>query len=355
MIISRRHFKRLLLGVGLSATLTASLGSCISNSTTAPEADTATSATPVGKATTEPVSLRLAQNLSPISGVTIVAKEQGFFKAQGLDVKVSNFTSGKQCLETVMGGAADIATTAEAPITAATMVKQPISFLARMEYSDLKTLINASAGVAKLTDLKGKRIGFTAGTGSEVYTKEMLKKAGLRPEDVTLVNLRPQEMLAALTAGSIDAYNTWEPYVSNGIKTLGEKVTQLDTKGIYSETFNIVTTVDYLNKNPIVAKKFMQALIDAEAWIKANPKEAIILVSKAVNMKQENLATIWDDYVYEVVLDQKVLNVLNTHAAWRLESGNHPDGVTKIPDFKTIIYPAPLKAVAPDRVKISGI
>lgn len=122
MMLSRRQFKNLLLGAGLSAALTVS---CTSGST--PEANTTTDAAPEAEAAvaTEPsaemVSLRLAQNLSPISGVAIVAKDQGFFEAQGLDVEVSNFTSGKQCLETVMGGAADIATTAEAPTTAATM------------------------------------------------------------------------------------------------------------------------------------------------------------------------------------------------------------------------------------------
>src|SRR5258706_7989976 len=59
----------------------------------------------------------LAQNLSPISGVTIVAKQRGLFLKHGLDVQVSNFTTGKQCLDTVIGGAAEIATTAEAPTT----------------------------------------------------------------------------------------------------------------------------------------------------------------------------------------------------------------------------------------------
>ncbi|NEQ53362.1 MAG: ABC transporter substrate-binding protein [Leptolyngbya sp. SIO3F4] len=352
MRFSRRQFNQFFLSVMGSATLTATLGSCttkesepVATSEAAPKEETST-------APTEKIPVRLAQNLSPISGVAIVAKEKGFFDEQGLAVEVSNFTSGKQCLETVIGGAADIATTAEAPTTAATMAQQPIAFLARMEYSDLKTLTATSANVATLADLKGKRIGFTAGTGGEVYTMAVLKEAGLTPDDVTLVNLRPQEMLAALTSKSIDAYNTWEPHISNGEKTLGDQVVQLNTKGIYSETFNIVTMVDYLDKNPVVAEKFMQALLDAEAWIKANREDAITLIAETVGMKREDLASIWDDYVYQVVLDQKVLDILNTHAAWRLESGNHPDGVTEVPDFKTIIYSEPLKSVAPDRVKI---
>ena len=296
-------------------------------------------------------TIRLAQNLSPISGVAIVAKGKNFFDAHGLDVQVVNFTSGKQCLETVVGGGADIATTAEAPTTAAVMANQRIAFLARMEYSYLKTLATTSAGIKTITDLRGKRIGYTAGTGGEVYTLALLKKAGLTSNDVSLVNLRPQEMIPALTSGSIDAYNTWEPHIYNGMKALSNKAAKLDTKGIYSETFNIVTTADYLEQKPAVLKNFMRALLDAEEWMKNNKEDAITLVANAVSIKRDDLAAIWSDYVYEVALDQRTLDVLKTHAQWRLDSGNHPSGAT-MPDFTKVIYPEPLRSVAPNRVNI---
>jgi ABC-type nitrate/sulfonate/bicarbonate transport system substrate-binding protein len=343
-MVTRREFKKLMLASCFFGSFALTAASC---STSSDKAESGTE----DAAAVEPKTVRLAQNLSPISGVAIVAKQQGFFDQYGLNVEVSNFTSGKQCLETVVGGGADIATTAEAPTTAAAMAKQPIAFLARMEYSDLKTLTLTSAEIGTIADLKGKKIGFTAGTGSEVYTMSVLAKAGLSPDDVELVNLRPQEMIPALASSSIDAYNTWEPHVSNGKKSMGDQVVQIDTSGIYSETFNIVTTTDYLKEEPEVAENFLRALIDAEQWMKENPTDAIAVIAKTVEMKEEDLAAIWDDYIYEVVLDQKTLDILNTHAAWRLESGNHPPNA-EMPDFTTVIYPEPLKNVAPDRVKI---
>ena len=48
------------------------------------------------------------------------------------------------------------ATTAEAPTTAAAMANQPIAFLARMEYSDLKTLTASNKNISSIFDLKGK-------------------------------------------------------------------------------------------------------------------------------------------------------------------------------------------------------
>ena len=298
--------------------------------------------------------ITLAQNQSPISGVSIIAKQQKFFEKHGLDVVVANFTSGKQCLDTVIGGGADIATTAEAPTTAAAMSNQRIAFLARTEYSDLKTLTAKTAGIGKLADLRGKRIAYTAGTGGEVYTQALLKKAGLTRDDVKLVNLRPQDMINAMASDSIDAYNTWEPFVSNGKKALGAAVSQLDTAGIYAETFNIVVMRDYLAKNGPAVKAFLSALIEAETWMKTHREESITAVASFVGMKREDLAEVWDNFHYNVVLDDRTMDVLQQHAAWRLASGNAPTGAS-MPDFRKVIDAEPLKAVAPDRVKVEGL
>ncbi|WP_315830876.1 NrtA/SsuA/CpmA family ABC transporter substrate-binding protein [Bradyrhizobium prioriisuperbiae] len=301
----------------------------------------------------ELLKARLAQNLAPISALAIVAKANGLFEKHGLDISVSNFTSGKQCLDTVVGGGADIATTAEAPVTAAAMAGQPIAFVAGMEYSDLKTMTAATAGIKTKADLRGKKIAFTAGTGSEVYTSRLLKSAGLTAADVTLVNLRPQDMLPALVAGSIDAFDTWEPHISNARKVLGESAIQLDTRGIYSETFNIVVTRAYLETNPALVGKFLAALIEAEAFVKANPDAAITKVADAVGMKRDELAAIWPDYVYRVGVDDRLVETLKIHAAWRLESGNHPPNAT-MPDFTKVLALEPLRSLDPGRVSVSA-
>lgn len=298
--------------------------------------------------------IRLAQNLAPISGLAIIAKQQNLFEKYGLDVSVSNFTSGRQALETVLGGGADIATTAEAPITAAALARQKIALLARMEYSDDKTLTSKSANINSAADLKGKRIGYTVGTGGEIYTLTLLKKAGLSKNDVTLVNLRPQDMVSALATNSIDAYNTWEPHIANGKKALGDKVKELDTKGVYAETFNLVVTEDYLNKNGKTLVAFLKAILDAEHFLKANRDESIAIIAAATGMKKDELAEIWNDYIFELVLDERVLATLKNHAEWRLESGNAPAGAS-LPDFRKFIFAAPLKQVAPERVNIPGL
>ena len=233
------------------------------------------------------------------------------------------------------------------------MANQPIAFVAGMEYSDLKTMTAAKAAIKTKADLRGKKIGFTAGTGSEVYTATLLKAAGLTPGDVTLVNLRPQEMLPAMAAGSIDAFDTWEPHIANARKALGENAVLLDTRGLYSETFNIVVTRPYLEANGKLVENFLKALLEAEAWLKSNPEQAIATIAETVGMKREELTAIWPDYVYHVRLDDRLLAILKLHAAWRLASGNHPPGAV-MPDFSKVIVPGPLHGIEPGRVTVSA-
>lgn len=299
-------------------------------------------------------SVRLAQNLAPISGLVIVAQAQGFFKKNGLDVTVINVTSGRAALEAVLGGSADIATTAEAPITAAVMAQQKIALLARMEYSDDKTLTRTASNIKTLADLKGKRIAYTAGTGSEIYTIALLAKAGLKPADVKLVNLRPEDMPAALASNSIDAYDTWEPFITNGQRILGADAAPLDSRGVYAETFNLVAMQGYLSAHQDTVVKFLRATLEAETYLKAHPKEAIKDIAAVTKMPEADLTAIWKDYVFELTLDKRTMDTLQHHAQWRISSGNAPAGVTTVPDFNTIVFSDPLKQVSPDRVTVPG-
>jgi NitT/TauT family transport system substrate-binding protein len=86
--------------------------------------------------------------------------------------------------------------------------------------------------------------------------------------------------------------------------------------------------------------------------MKEHPDDAITVVADAVGMKRDELAPIWTDYVYRVRLDDRLIEILKTHSAWRLESGNHPPGAV-MPDFSKVVASEPLKKIASERVTLS--
>ena len=119
----------------------------------------------------------------------------------------------------------------------------------------------------------------------------MLKGAGLTPGDVTLVDLRPQEMLPAIAAGGIEAFDTWSPTSPTPEGPAAEAVLGRN-QGAASETFDVVVMRSYLDANSPLVEKLLQALIDAEACMKAHPDEAITAVADIVGMNHNELAPI---------------------------------------------------------------
>ena len=70
------------------------------------------------------------------------------------------------------------------------------------------------AGIVKgdLASLKGKKIAASFGMINHLYILAILEKAGLKPDDVTLVNTPPPDMTVALLAKGIDAFSAWDPW-----------------------------------------------------------------------------------------------------------------------------------------------
>jgi ABC-type nitrate/sulfonate/bicarbonate transport system substrate-binding protein len=296
--------------------------------------------------------LALFQNLSPISGLTIVAKAKGFFDAQGLDVEVHNVTSGKLALDALIGGSAELATVAETPIMRAGLAGQALAMVATMEASDndVQILARTDSDIKSISDLKGKKIATAIGTSAEYMVVKALASKGLKPSDATIMNLRPQDMATALERGDVDAYAIWQPHTYNGRRLLEGKAAYLDTKGIYVETFNIVGMRDYVQKNSKLVQEFLKALLDAEAFMRSNPEESTKIVAEALQMDVPTMAAIWGNFDYRLGLNADILELFKKEAEWDISSGK-PVSVSDVgAAIRGLVIVDDLKAVAPERV-----
>lgn len=292
----------------------------------------------------------LAYTPTLYSAHIVIAREKGYFAKHGIELDPKLFTSGKLTLDAVIAKGAELATSSETPVTAAVMAQQPIAILARLAKATPNTVVHADSKIASAADLRGKKLAITAGTGSEVYTYTMLGKAGLKPSDVQYVNLRPEDMPAALMNRSVDAINTWQPNISNAQKLLGAKATVLPTAGVYTETWNLVVTQDFLKSRPAVATAMLKALLEAESFINSNRAEAMDILSRVVGVERASVEASWPNFEFRVAIDPAIVEILDAHSKWRLATGNHPSGVTAVPEYKKVIFSAPLKAASPDRV-----
>ncbi|HEY7189225.1 MAG TPA: ABC transporter substrate-binding protein, partial [Vicinamibacterales bacterium] len=99
-----------------------------------------------------------------------------------------------------------------------------------------------SAGIARLADLKGKRIVVPRNTSANYYLVAMLRTVGLQESDVTLVTAPATAMAAAMVKGEADAISMWEPESENAVRAIGKDAIIFQDNKVYRELYSVYST-----------------------------------------------------------------------------------------------------------------
>ncbi|MFF0157205.1 ABC transporter substrate-binding protein [Streptomyces sp. NPDC005263] len=150
-------------------------------------------------------------------GATGWKAEEAILKFAHLDdtpykVKWSLFQGGEQQLQAIRAGALDVASSSEIPpIFAAADGRPNFKVVAVQRGSTLNQEVVAPKGseVTDIAGLKGKKVGYVQNTTAHYFLYELLKQAGLKWSDVDAKPLLPNDGLAALNGGSIDAFASY--------------------------------------------------------------------------------------------------------------------------------------------------
>ncbi len=139
-------------------------------------------------------------------------------------VEWSEFPSAQTLLEALSDGAVDAGAVGDAPFLFAYSTGARIKAVQASRGtgagagSSVAILAPGQSAIHSAADLKGKKIATGKGSIGHYLLLRALEQAGLTVKDVTVVYLSPGDSKAALSAGSVDAWATWNPYV--GLATL---------------------------------------------------------------------------------------------------------------------------------------
>ncbi len=300
----------------------------------------------------DPISIVIARVPVPYSGLLDVAEKQGFFAAEGLLVKFRKVDKGRAAIDAVLNGAADFGTSAETPIAQALVEGKPLKILANIfkSNSDPGIVALKDKGIAQASDLKGKRIGNVSGTASHYLLELFLAFHKVPLDAVTLVELRPEQIGAAVLSGQVDAAAIWNPHFSQLVEKLGINAQVFHTSEIYTLDFNLVTRANYLPQHRAAVDRLLRALFRAEAFIQSQRDEAISIVAKASGSELRSLQENWSSLAYEVSLNQSLLLATENEARWLVQRGTVEGG--SMPDVLAAFEVEPLKALKPSAMGI---
>ena len=122
-----------------------------------------------------------------------IAEQLGYFKDEGLNVKIVDFQGGSRSLQAVVGGSADVVSGAFEHTISMQAKKQPMTaFVLQGRAPQLALVVSNKTmkDYKQLSDLKGKKVGVTApGSSSQMVANFILKKGGLGPKDVAFIGV----------------------------------------------------------------------------------------------------------------------------------------------------------------------
>lgn len=152
-----------------------------------------------------------------------------------------------------------------------------------IDYSNGGDAIVASTAITKITDFKGKKVGFNPLSPSDFLLSYAMKINGLTDKDITPVSMTPEAVPAAMASGQMPVGVTYEPSLSQVISQGGGKkfhvvFSSKDAPGLIADV--LVFDEKFIKTHPKEIEGVMKAYLDGLAYIKSNPDEAAKIIGK---------------------------------------------------------------------------
>lgn len=159
------------------------------------------------------VQVRIAYQAIP--NADLVVKNQRLLEKAlpDADVQWVKFDSGADVNTAVIGGSVDLGLAGSSPVTKGLSAPLDIPYKVVWIHDvigDNEALV-AKKGITSVQDLKGRKVAAPFGSTAHYSLLAALDTAGLKPADVRLVDLQPQDVFSAWQRGDIDAAYVWTP------------------------------------------------------------------------------------------------------------------------------------------------
>jgi NitT/TauT family transport system substrate-binding protein len=218
-----------------------------------------------------------------------IAEQLGYFKAEGLNVEISDFAGGAKALQALVGGSADVVCGAyehTINMQAKNQHLQAIVLMGRAPQIAMGVSTKGVPGYRNPGDLRGKRIGVSApGSSTNTVSNLVLSRAGLKASDVSYVGVGTS--LAALTAlrsGQIDALSNVDPVMTmleqkGDVRIITDTRTLKGTQDVFGGPMPAAcfyTHAEFVRSNPNTCQALANAIVHGLKWLQtAGPSDII--------------------------------------------------------------------------------
>jgi NitT/TauT family transport system substrate-binding protein len=224
-----------------------------------------------------------------------LAEQLGYFKAEGLEVEISDFAGGARALQAVVGGSADVVSGAyehTLNLQSKGQIFQGFVLQGRAPQIAMGVSNKTMAGYKSPVDLKGKKIGVTApGSSTNMMANLVLARAGLKASDVSFIGVGTAAgALTALRSGQIDAISNIDPVMTmleqkGDVRIISDTRTLKGTQEVFGGPMPaacLYAPIEFLQKYPNTTQALTNAIVHGLKWLQtAGPGDIIRTVPES--------------------------------------------------------------------------
>jgi ABC-type nitrate/sulfonate/bicarbonate transport system substrate-binding protein len=221
----------------------------------------------------------LASGLGPPFLAYETAIDGGFMKKNGVNAEVKIFPSGVESIIAVGAGEAHVSNGSCTTVIRNRANGSKLLVVARNVLNTNEHKLIADAAIHKPDDLRGKKVGYVAGSSTDWYASKFLKafglKAGTGPDSVELLNISAPEWIPALQRGDIQAFFGWDPWVTKApqIVSGAHVLNNGGDNGLFILMNCMVFNEDWVKNDPESAKATLKGLTEAHDAANANRRD----------------------------------------------------------------------------------
>ena len=223
------------------------------------------------------------------SAALLVAKHNKTYENNGLNVKTVQINSGSNIVDAVASGDVDIGYVGITPAMQGISKGVPIKVVGSVNMVGSGIVVEPNSNITSPADLKGKSIA-TPGVSSiqQVLLLYELQKYNISPEDVDLISINVYNIPSSLAAHKVDAYISYEPFVSLApYEGIGNVL-------IYSNDIIkdhpccvIIASESFIKEHPQELDKFLKIHQQTTEYVNTHPNETANIIDQELTTNIE--------------------------------------------------------------------
>ncbi|HLH67441.1 MAG TPA: ABC transporter substrate-binding protein [Solirubrobacteraceae bacterium] len=225
-----------------------------------------------------------------------LAQQEGYYKQQGLNVKLVVFKGGGALTKALVGGAVDIGINGLGGIMPAVAQGQPIKVIYG-GFNEVSYQWVAIPSIKTVRQAAGKTWGVTSiGSDTDYMTRYILAKNGIKANIVTGI-VSPATALAGFQSGAIQVAAL---AADNDAEVKAKGYPLIASESQYTSSYPdhlVYAQESFIKHNPQTITRFLRALSDAIKFEKTHPAATEAAIVKYMKIPPQYAADSYDAFV----------------------------------------------------------